>query len=183
MPIGGKLCLSHQLCSEELDPAVVNFLVLDFRFFDRSLCGHIPRRISTLHRNEGLKQALRGHSFLRGVISGEIARNLFQFETAVVARRFAAPAGHTSRRGSPAESIWPLTGSRFRPAGIPGRLGRRTGGGGLPVPLWRPVWLRWRWSRFISGRMHPGCGPLGRSRRKPRTNGEWLQRSCQTAKR
>jgi hypothetical protein len=86
MPIGGKPCLSHRRCSEELDPAVVNFLVPVFRVFARSLYGHIPRRISTLHRNEGLKQALRGDSFLRRVISGEVAQKLFQFETAVVAR-------------------------------------------------------------------------------------------------
>jgi repressor LexA len=90
MPIGGQLCLFHRRCSEELDPAVVNFLMPAFRVFDRLLCGRIPRRISTLHRNERLKQALRGESFLRRVISGEIAQRLFQFETAVVARRFAA---------------------------------------------------------------------------------------------
>jgi hypothetical protein len=59
MPIGGQLCLFYRRCSEELDPAVVNFLMPAFRVFDRLLCGHIPRRISTLHRNERLKQALR----------------------------------------------------------------------------------------------------------------------------
>jgi hypothetical protein len=52
MPIGGKLCSSHRRGSEELDPAVINFLVPAFRVFNRSLCDHIPRRISTLHRNQ-----------------------------------------------------------------------------------------------------------------------------------
>jgi hypothetical protein len=56
MPIGGKLCLSHRRCSEELDPALFNFLVPAFRLFDRSLCGRIPRRLSTLHRNERLNK-------------------------------------------------------------------------------------------------------------------------------
>jgi hypothetical protein len=46
----------------------------------------IPPRISTLHRNERVKQALRGHSLLRRFISGGAAQKLFQFETTVVAR-------------------------------------------------------------------------------------------------
>jgi hypothetical protein len=46
----------------------------------------IPRRISTLHRNEWLKQGLRGHSFLRRFISGGDGEKLFQFETTVAAR-------------------------------------------------------------------------------------------------
>jgi hypothetical protein len=33
MPIGGKLCLSHRRCSEELDPMVVNFLVPAYWLF------------------------------------------------------------------------------------------------------------------------------------------------------
>jgi hypothetical protein len=86
MPIGGKLCLPHRRCAKQLDPAVVNFLVPAFRVLPVCSAVTIPRRISTLHRNEWLKQALRGHSFLRRVISGEIAQKLFQFETAVVAR-------------------------------------------------------------------------------------------------
>jgi hypothetical protein len=33
MPTGGKLCLSHRRCSEELDPVVVNFLVPAYWLF------------------------------------------------------------------------------------------------------------------------------------------------------
>jgi len=86
MPIGGKLCLPHRRCAKQLDPAVVNFLVPAFRVFACSLRVIIPRRISTLHRNERLKQALRGHSLLPRFISGGAGRKLFQFETTVVAR-------------------------------------------------------------------------------------------------
>lgn len=70
MPIGGKLCLPHRRCSQELDPVVVNFLVPAFRVLPVLSAVTIPGCISTLHRNEGWKQALQGHSFLRRFISG-----------------------------------------------------------------------------------------------------------------
>jgi hypothetical protein len=52
MPIGGKLCLPHRRCAKQLDPAVVNFLVPAFRVLPVRSAVTIPRRISTLHRNE-----------------------------------------------------------------------------------------------------------------------------------
>jgi hypothetical protein len=86
MPIGGKLCLPHRRCAKELDRAVVNFLVPPFGLLPVRSAVTIPRCISTLHREERWKQALRGHSLLRCFISGEVGRRLFQFETTVVAR-------------------------------------------------------------------------------------------------
>jgi hypothetical protein len=85
MPIGGKLCLPHRRRVKQLDPAVVNFLVPAFRVLPVRSAVTIPRRISTLHRNEWLKQALRGHSLLRRFISGGAERKLLQFGTTVVA--------------------------------------------------------------------------------------------------
>src|SRR5450631_1673782 len=70
MPTGGNLCLSHRRCSEELHPALFSFLVPAFRLVTDRSAARIPRCISTLHRKERLKQAQRGHSFLRRVISG-----------------------------------------------------------------------------------------------------------------